>query len=113
MQKRRKVAAHDLPLVAAFDEDKRRASVQGLHLAVFRHTSKRIIGVGNPGVVVKHPTRELPKAKVARSQPLHGSLQKIHELLLVIEAVGDMVEDFQVIVQQFRRRRYIDLRLNN
>ena len=100
MRERRKVAAHDLPLAAAFDEDQRCASVQGLYLAVFRHTSKRVIGIGNPGIVVKHPAGELPKAKIARSLPLHSSLQKIHKLLLVIKAIGYMVEDFQVIVQQ-------------
>ena len=59
------MAAHDLPLVAAFDKDQRCPSVEDLHLAVFRHASKRIIGVGNPSVVIKDSTGELPKAEIA------------------------------------------------
>jgi len=102
------MTAHNLPLGAAFDEDKCCPPVQGLHLAVFRHTSERIIRIGNSSIVVKHPAGELPKTKAARSQSLHGALEKIHKLLLVIEAVGDMVEDFQVIVQQLPLPGYLD-----
>ena len=96
----REVGAHDLPLAAAFDEDQRCAAMHDPHLAIFRHPSKRVISIGNPSLVVKDPTGKLPKAESAGSQPTRRALEKIHKLLLVIKAIGDRVEDFQVLIQQ-------------
>ena len=66
----REVGAHDLPLAAAFDEDQRCAAVHDPHLAIFRHPGKRVISVGNPGIVIEDATGKLPKVEGARSQPL-------------------------------------------
>ena len=87
------MAADDFPLAAAFDEDQRRASVRDPHSAVLRHPSKRVIGIGNPGMVVKDPTGQLPKAESARRQPTRSSLEIMHKLLLVIKAIRDVVDD--------------------
>ncbi len=61
----REVGAHDLPVTAAFDEDQRCTSVHAPHLAIFRHPSKRVIGIGNPGSVVKYATGQLPQVESA------------------------------------------------
>src|SRR5262249_43565667 len=74
MRQMREVGAHDLPLAAAFDEDQRCAAVHDPHLALFRHPGKRVISVGNPGIVVKDPTGKLPKGEGTGSQPTRRSL---------------------------------------
>ncbi len=61
----REVGAHDLPLAATVDEHQRCAAVHDQHLPLFRHPSKRVIGIGNPTRVVKYPTGKLPKAERA------------------------------------------------
>jgi len=104
----REVGAHDLPLAAAFDEDQRCAAVHDPHLAILRHPGERVIRVGNPGMVVKDPTGKLPKGEGAGSQPTRRSLEKLHKLLLGIKAIGDRVEDFQVLIQQLCDCRDID-----
>src|SRR5215475_8488056 len=110
MRQMREVGAHDLPVAAAFDEDQRGAAVHDPHLAVCRHPSKRVIGIGNPGMVVKDSAGKLPKAESAGSQPTCSSLEKLHKLLLVIKAIGDRVEDFQVLLQQLCYCRDIEYR---
>src|SRR4029077_17783710 len=49
-----------------------------------------------------------PKVECAGSQPTRRSLEKLHKLLLGITAIGDRVEDFQVLVQQLCYCRDID-----
>src|SRR5712692_254976 len=97
MRQRREVSAHDLPLPTLFDKDQGGSPVDGLHLAILGHSRKRIVGIHNPGVVVKNAARRLAKAKIHRGDALDCSSQKSGELRLIVKPVGNVIKDLQVI----------------
>lgn len=77
--------------------------MQRLNLAILRHPGKRVVGVGNAGVVVKRPAGELTETKIHRGHALHRSSQELGKLLFVVKAVRHMIKDLEIIGQQVER----------
>ena len=86
------MSAHDLPLPALFDKHQGCSPVEGLDLAVFGHSSKRVVGVHNPRGVVKHTARGLAEAKAHRGDAFDRPGQKIGELGFVVKSVRNVIE---------------------
>src|SRR6266545_6724975 len=97
------VGADDLPLPTLFDKDQGGPPMDGLHLAILGHSGKRIVGIHNPGVVVKNAARRLAKAKIHRSYAFDCPSQKRGELRLIVKPVGNVIKDLQVLGEHVQR----------
>src|SRR4029077_11214161 len=96
---RGEVGAHDPPLAASLADDEGGSAVEHQHLAVFGYPGERVVSIHDSRGLVEHATRRLAKDEAQRLECADGAGEVRAELRLVVETVGNVVEDFDVVVE--------------
>src|SRR5882672_9098510 len=98
------MSTHDLPLASFLGKYQGRSSMERHRFAILGHTHECVIRIGHSHAFVDQAAGELPKAEMSTGETSKGRHKKICELLLIIESVGHVIEDFEILRKQIRRR---------